>query len=211
MSRVGSPAAERLEGSQGKLAERWGEASRLGRSQDGATGRETGQEPAWSADLGACPSAFPCLCPSSHAFIHPSTHLSICLTASSSSQAATSFIHLFHKYLLSTYYVSHTMLGLGHWNRHSPRPPKADILVGDMAITSKQTAKYIITSWAKTLGKITRLLPVCPSGWPSICQCSSLSLRFSFSPANSLGQGSCFSRSFLPEPSFTLASTGADF
>ena len=147
------------------------------------------------------------------AFVHPSihppsTHLSICLTASSSSQASTSFTHLFHKYLLSTYYVPSTMLGLGHWNRHSPRPPKADILVGDTAITSKQTAKYIITSWAKTLGKITRLLPVCPSGWPSICQCSSLSLCFSFGPANSLGQGSCFSRSFFPELSFTLASTG---
>lgn len=146
--------------------------------------------------------------PSIHAFIHPSTHLSICLTASSSSQASTSFIHLFHKYLLSTYYVPSTMLGLGHWNRHSPHPPKADILVGDTAITSKQTAKYIIASWAKTLGKITRLLPVCPSGWPSICQYSSLSLRFSFSPANSLGQRSCFSRSFFPELSFTLASTG---
>lgn len=147
--------------------------------------------------------------PSIHAFIHPSTHLSICLTASSSSQASTSFTHLFHKYLLSTYYVPSTMLGLGHWNRHSPHPPKADILVGDTAITSKQTAKYIIASWAKTLGKITRLLPVCPSGWPSICQYSRLSLRFSFSPANSLGQGSCFSRSFFPELSFTLASTGA--
>lgn len=169
---------------------------------------ETRQEPAWSADLGAYPSAFPCLCPSIHPCIHPPIYSpSICLTASSS-QASTSFIHLFHKYLLSTYYVPSTMLGLGHWNRHSPRPPKADILVGDTAITSKQTAKYIIASWAKTLGKITRLLPVCPSGWPSICQYSSLSLRFSFSPANSLGQRSCFSRNFFPELSFTLASTG---